>query len=321
MARIEPITSTPQVGRRFDPAPGRVRYSQRWLGATVAGGVLAVVGMAIGGVPAMAAIGVAGALGAAYTFFYEPRKPVLERITLEFPDLPPAFDGLRIGQISDMHLGMRFTAANSRWAVAQMAREQPDLLVFTGDFVSYEHAIDDLPAILAGLPEAPLGRFAVPGNHDYWEGVPEIRQALSHVGIEMLFNEQRLLQRGDDELLLLGVDDCWSGTCDLDSALLGAPEDRFRLLLAHCPDVGLVAAERGVQLQLSGHTHGGHLCLPMLGSFCLPRHGWEYYIGLERAGATQIYVSRGIGGIPIRLGCPPEVTILTLRRAAKGMQA
>jgi predicted MPP superfamily phosphohydrolase len=211
---------------------------------------------------------------------------------------------------------MRFSGANSRWAAAALAAEAPDLVALTGDFVSYDHAIEELAETLAPLAAAPapLGMFAVPGNHDYWEGLPAIRRALAPLGIEFLMNARRTLRRGGADLVLVGVDDQWNGQPDLAAALDGAPRDAFTLLLAHCPDMADEAAERGVSLQLSGHTHGGHVRLPVLGALCLPRHGWRYPAGHEHVGATQVYVSRGIGGLPLRLGCPPEATIITLRR-------
>lgn len=314
MATIERKMEARREGRRFDPRPGRVRYSRRWLGAAVAGGALATLTVAVAGLPAATAIGAAGAAGAAYALLHEPQTPRLERVTMRVAGLPQALDGLRIGQISDMHLGMRFTAANSRWAVAQMARERPDLLAFTGDFVSYEHAIPDLPEVLAGLPQAPLGAYAVPGNHDYWEGVPEIVRALAPLGVQFLINEHRTLSVGGEQLVVAGVDDLWDGVPDLAAALAGAPRGAPTLLLAHCPDVADEAAEHNVTVQLSGHTHGGHMRLPGLGSFCLPRYGWRYPVGHEHVGLTQVYVSRGIGGLPLRLGCSPEATIITLKR-------
>lgn len=305
----------PREGRRFDPTPGRVRYSPRWLGATAAGGALAVAAIAVAGLPAAAAMATLGAAGAAYATLHEPRRPVLERVTLRFPDLPPALDGLRVGQISDIHLGMRYSSANARWAVAQMARERPDLLAFTGDFVSYAESIPELPVVLAGLPRARLGTFAVPGNHDYWEGVPEIRRALAPLSVEFLINQHRAVSVGGTTMVVAGVDDEWDGVPDMGAALAGAPAGAFTLLLAHCPDAADAAAARGVHAQLSGHTHGGHMRLPGLGSFCLPRHGWSYPAGhILAAPATQVYVSRGLGGIPLRLGCAPEATIITLRR-------
>lgn len=315
MAAIQQKVAAGREGRRFDPTPGKVRYSARWLGATAAGGVLATLSVAAAGLPAAAALGAAGVAGAAYALLHEPRTPRLERVTLRCAGLPAALDGLRIGQISDMHLGMRFAAENSRWAVAQMAREVPDLLALTGDFVSYEHAIPDLPAVLAGLPRPRLGAYAVPGNHDYWEGVPEIRRALAPLGVEFLINEHRSLPAGGAALVVAGVDDEWDGVPDMGAALRGAPAGAFTVLLAHCPDAADQAAAHGVDVQLSGHTHGGHVRLPGLGSLVLPRYGWRYPVGHERVGATEVYVSRGIGGLPLRLGCAPEATIITLTRA------
>ncbi len=315
MATLSPKAARP-AGRRFDPTPGRVRYSWRWLGAAAGGGALAALALAQGGPLAAAALGASGLAGAAYAMLYEPRHPRLERVTLRLPGLPPALDGLRVGQISDMHLGMRYTAANSRWAVERMAEERPDLLALTGDFVSYAHAIPELPALLAPLAKAspPLGIFAVPGNHDYWEGVPAIRRALEPLGVQFLINAHRTVSYGGATLVVAGLDDLWDGEPDMGAALAGAPAGVFSLLLAHCPDSADEAATHGVQLQLSGHTHGGHMRLPGLGSFCLPRYGWRYPVGHAYVGATQLYVSRGIGGLPLRLGCPPEATLLTLRR-------
>ncbi len=101
---------------------------------------------------------------------------------------------------------------------------------------------------------------------------------------------------------------------DMAAALAGAPAGGFTLLLCHMPDLADEAARRGVDLQLSGHTHGGHIRMPWLGSLVLPRYGWRYPVGHFHVGRTQLYVSRGVGGMPLRLGCPPEATVITLRR-------
>lgn len=297
--------------RRFDPS--LVRYSPRWLGAGAALGMLATLAVQWGGTPTAVALGAASVAGAAYATLFEPRRPVLERVTLRLPTLPAALEGLRIGQLSDMHLGHPHGQANTQWAVQQMGNEEPDVLVLTGDFVSFHHAIADLPALLRPL-YAPLGIYAVPGNHDYWEGLDAIRAGLEPLGIEFLINTSTRLDWRGAELWLAGVDDLWHNGADLDAALAQVPPDVFTLLLAHEPDLADAAAERNVAMQLSGHTHGGHLCLPLLGSFCLPLHGTRYPVGLEQVGAMQLYVSRGLGGMPLRMGCPPEATIFTLVR-------
>lgn len=296
---------------RFDPT--LVRYSPRWLGAGAAAGTLAALAVQAGGVAAAVALGAAGVAGAAYTVLVEPRRPVLERVTLRLPNLPPALEGLRIGQLSDMHLGQPYGHENTRWAVAQMVREEPDLLIMTGDFVSFPEPIVELPELLGPL-HAPLGMYAVPGNHDYWEGVDEIRAMLEPLGVEFLINAGKRLSWRGGTFWLAGVDDMWGGAVDLDAALAHVPADAFTLLLAHAPDFADVAARHNIAVQFSGHTHGGHMCLPFLGWFCLPLHGMRYAIGHERVQAMQLYITRGLGGLPFRLGCPPEATIFTLVR-------
>lgn len=307
------VTQRLRSGKRFDPTPGKVRYSSRWMGAGAGASALATLALSRGGIPALLALGGVGAIGAIYALLVEPRMPRLEQITLHFPKLPPALDGLRIGQLSDMHLGHRYSAENTRWAVERLMAERPDLLALTGDFVSYDRNIGDLPALLRPL-QAPLGIYAVPGNHDHWEGVGAIKEILTPLGVEFLINRSRRLTWNGAEFMIAGVDDIWDGEADLDAALCDTADSPFTLLLCHAPDMADDAADRGVHLQLSGHTHGGHLRLPGLGAFALPRHGWRYSIGHAHAGKAQVYVNRGIGGLPMRLLCRPEATLITLRR-------
>lgn len=294
------------------------RCSRHWLGA------IAGMGAAVGTLSALTlrwrrlrlplggALGAALASSAAYVTLVEPRRPVLERVTLRLPTLPPHLDGLRIGHLSDFHLGFPFALANTRWAIEQMQHERPHLIALTGDFVSSERAIDDLPELFRPLT-APLGVYAVAGNHDHFEGVTVVRAALESVGIVFLMNESRGLRWNGDELWVAGVDDCWYGQADLEKALTRVPEGAFTLLLAHPPDFAdEAAAHHNIAVQLSGHTHGGHLYLPYLGWFCVPFHGIRYVSGLEFVQDMQLYVSRGLGGLPLRLNCPPDATILTL---------
>lgn len=300
---------------RLDPL--LLQFDRRWLGVGLSA--------AVGGAAALlevqrrsrvAALGL-GALGLAcgvYTTLFEPTHPQLERVTLHLTTLPPALDGLRIGHLSDPHLGLPYAAKNLAWAVAQMRREQPDLLALTGDFVGVYEAVPEIPALLRGL-SAPLGVYAVPGNHDYWDDLTDVRGALSLIGIPLLANEQRRLRWNGVDFWLAGLDDVWHGQPDWSRTLRGIPPGAFTLLLCHAPDAVDEAARHGVSVQLSGHTHGGHLRMPGLGPFSLPRFGRRYPLGHYQIGATQMYVSRGLGGIPMRLFCRPEATIITLRRS------
>ncbi len=290
----------------------RLRFGPNWLRTGGVAALLVLVAMLRGGWRSLVVLVAAGAATLLYALRIEPARPRLERRDLFFPNLPPGLEGLRIGHLSDLHIGHPFASENTRWAVAQMLHEQPDLLVITGDLVSFAENIADLPDLLRPL-HAPLGVFAVPGNHDRWEGLEAIIEILKPLGIEFLMNTQRRLVWRGTELTLAGVDDAWNGHMDLAAALADTPEGSFRILLCHLPDMLEAAAARGVDLQLAGHTHGGHVYLPWLGSLVLPRHGWRYSIGHAQYAHTQIYVSRGLGGLPLRLGCPPEATMLTLR--------
>ncbi|HWQ13247.1 MAG TPA: metallophosphoesterase, partial [Roseiflexaceae bacterium] len=260
-----------------------------------------------------------GALAWAYAARHEPARPVLERVELRLPRLPAGLDGLRVGHLSDLHLGFRYADSNLAWAVEVMRREQPDLIVITGDLVSFQHAIPEVAGLLRGL-SAPLGVYAVPGNHDYWEGVDDVAAALAVCGVPMLFNEPRRITCGGAELWLIGMDDMWDGRIDMAAALRSVPADAFTLLLSHSPDFVEEAAARRVDLQLSGHAHGGHIRLPLLGPLAMPRFGRRYVMGRFQVGPTALYVSRGLAGAPLRFNCPPEATIITLRRAYSEVQ-
>ena len=292
-----------------------VRYGRSWLGLVAVATLLGFAAVVMYGLSAAAAVGALGVVGLAYMAWIEPARPRLEHRTLFLLSLPAELDGLRIGQITDAHLGMPFSTRNLCWAVAQLQRERPEVVVLTGDFVSRAAAIAGLTAGLEGV-RAPLGVYAVPGNHDYREGLTAIRQALAELNIPLLINAQRRLCWQGTELWLVGLDDGCEGEPDLERALVGVPPGACTVLLAHAPDVADVAAAHGVNVQLSGHTHGGHLRLPLLGPLALPPGGWRYAMGHYQVGALQLYVSRGLGGTPVRLGCRPEVTILTLRRGS-----
>ena len=293
--------------------PDDVQFSRAWLAASAFGalGTLGFVRKA--GWRGLIAAATLAAASGAYITAVEPRRPVFERHTLYFPRLPAELDGLRVGHLSDSHLGMPLAAHNLRWAVAQLKREQPELIVFTGDFLHHAHTLEQLPRLLHGL-SAPLGMYGVIGNHDSWEAQGQLKQVLQKVGFELLMNEQQRLTWRGGECWLLGTDDAWDGTPDLEASLHGVPSDAFTMLLAHTPHGITEAARLGIDLQLSGHTHGGHVALPLLGPLAKPRYTGKYIGGLYHVGPTTLYVSRGIGGAPIRLNCRPEVAVHTLRR-------
>lgn len=255
---------------------------------------------------------------AGYGFYHARRQPRIDQVEVPIPDLPPALDGLRIAQFSDVHAGPTIKGPQVEAIAAAIEKLGADLIVFTGDLV--DGSVADLRGDVAPLARlrAPLGCYFVTGNHEYYSGVQEWIAEARNLGFAVLLNEHRLLCEG--KLLLAGVTDYGGGdhdpahASDPRAALGPAPPDgALRLLLAHQPRSILAASEAGYHLQLSGHTHGGQF---------VP---WKYFIplqqpyieGLHRHGQTWIYVNRGAGywGPPIRVGAPSEIALLTLRRA------
>src|SRR5579863_9361144 len=245
-----------------------------------------------------------------------------ERIWLDA--LPSAFHGLRIVQISDIHHGLFLPKEWLSEAVRQANRLNPDIIALTGDFVTYSRRNIGPAAEVLGRLRARYGVYAVLGNHDFRVDPAAVTEALTRQRIEVLRNRHVSLRFGGESLYLVGVDDYGYGA-DLRRAVRGVPQGAATVLLAHNPRVIHLASRNNVSLVLSGHTHGGQVNIPLLGTvYGRSPERLRYKIGWDRMGATQIYVSRGIGTIvlPWRLRCPAEITHLELQRgAARAAQA
>lgn len=241
--------------------------------------------------------------------------------------LPEAFDGFTIVQLSDFHYEDRFSAVPIRKAVALVNQLAPDLIALTGDYVTvpmieynsynYRHSAQSaLPCakILGGL-NSRLGSFAVLGNHDVTSDASLVTRALEAQRIPVLDNRCVPLERGGARIWLAGIDDALDGSPDLSQALRSIPASETIVLLAHEPDVADEVSSTGVDLQLSGHSHGGQIWIPGLGAPWLPPLARKYPRGLHRVGRLVLYTNMGIGTIraPIRINCPPEVTLFRLR--------
>ena len=262
--------------------------------------------------------GGAALAAAAYVGWVEPRRLVTVRETLELPHWPPSLDGLRLGLLSDIHAGAPHvgTAAIAR-AVARLNAEAPDVMLLLGDFID-AHVLwggrvrpDEIARELAAL-RAPLGIFAVLGNHDWKQAGHEMWRALEDAGIEVL--ENRASAAGD--LYVAGLADLRLRRPDLPSALAGVPADAPVVLMAHDPDVFPFVPER-VALTVSGHLHGGQVAIPVLRRPAIPsRYGERYARGHVVEDGRHLYVSSGLGtsGLPLRLLAPPEVVVLELRQ-------
>ena len=243
------------------------------------------------------------------------RLPDVVEVELAFPDLPPAFDGYRIVQLSDLHVSAAARTDRTAGVVRMVNALKPDLVAITGDFVdgTAERRCADV-APLADL-RATDGVVGCTGNHEYYSGWGVWRSVLREFGVRVLENERVLLRRGDDTLSVIGENDPVSHDSDISAVAAMAPEGAFRILLAHRPTRLEEHAACGVRLQLSGHTHGG----AVLGIDRFVARANEGHVrGIYREHGLTLYVNSGTGqwaGFPTRLGVSPEITCLTLRTA------
>ena len=249
---------------------------------------------------------------------------------VELPGLNHAFDGMRIVQLSDIHLDDFTEPFFLRHVVTVVNQLQPEAVFLTGDFVSEGFVSRNYSVEAAWLCGSILSeldckdRYAVMGNHDIGVGAEKVTAALRENGTAVLRNSFMPIERGGARFWLAGVDDPVSGEPDPDKTIPAPIRNLAHepvVLLCHAPDYadtlrGLPSGQ-AASLVLSGHTHGGQVRLPLLGAMELPPMGHKYVKGLFRLGNMQLYVNRGIGtiGVPFRLNCPPEITVLTLRAA------
>lgn len=244
----------------------------------------------------------------------EPSRISIERQEIFLGRLPANLDGFRIVHLSDLHYGPFTDIRHLRRAIEAANDLRPDLIALTGDYISQERIYAAPCAELVGNLRARHGVFAVLGNHDHWTDAKLIMDLFRAEGIRVLVNEGLRLDVGGDSLWLAGVDDTMVGLEDLSLALAGSSDTEMKLLLAHNPTILRRAARADVDLVLSGHTHGGQVTIRSEKNRSgRPRR--RMLRGLGRRLNTQIYVTRGLGTVvlPIRYGCPPEVSLLELR--------
>ena len=246
----------------------------------------------------------------------------VEQITISMPRLHDVFRGTRIVQISDLHYANFTEPFFIRRVVEHVNRLKPDIVFFTGDYISYglwsrvdiNRFAGECAEILSAV-DCPV-RYAVLGNHDYMIDHKMVEAVLTTHHIPVLTNRSEPLERDGRRLWFAGTGDAISRHADLDKAIPDASRKDGEpvILLTHEPDILKDVAPYGVDLMLSGHTHGGQIRLPFLPALFVPELGAEYVEGHFRMGNTQLYVNRGIGavGLPFRFNCPPEITVLTL---------
>lgn len=263
---------------------------------------------------------VLAAVGSTSPAFARERKQklIVERVEIQVPGLPPAMDGFRIAQLSDLHLEPFTTAEDILLSVQACNALKPDMVALTGDFVT--HTARPAPQVAELLSQlvAPYGVYASLGNHDFASGAPAVIQALTERNIPVLRNEIRRIRTDNGTLVLGGFDSMYVSRPDVRKTLQDWKQSQPLVLMMHEPDAADTIAAAGVKaLQISGHTHGGQLVFrgkePM--SLRRAKFGKKYLAGHYKVAGLEMYVNRGIGcvGVPLRIGAPPEVTELTLR--------
>jgi predicted MPP superfamily phosphohydrolase len=270
-----------------------------------------------------------GTIAAAMTFYSgEISRHEIDTVhrTIPITNLPSPFHGYRMVQISDIHLDEYTEPYFLEHVVSQINALTADLVLLTGDFITHgsltffagKHAVHRCAEIVATLT-APL-RYAILGNHDVTVNAPMVIHALSSRGTPVLVNQHVAIEKNGSRIWLCGLEDPGTSHPDLDLTIPAKP-DAPVILLSHEPDYAdtVVAHPRGslVDLMLAGHSHGGQVRLPFLGPLILPPMGEKYPEGTYQFNKMQLYVNRGIGtvGLPFRLNCPPEITVLTLQPA------
>lgn len=261
----------------------------------------------------------------------------IRRETLSFPDLPEAFDGFTITQITDVHSGSFNNAAGVQKGLDLVNAQQSDVILFTGDLVNNKATEMDpwIPAF-AKL-KAPIGKFSVLGNHDYgdyirWESaeakranLARLKQVHQDIGFRLLLDEAIELRNGEQTITLLGVENWGKGGFhkygNLSKATTGVPNDAFKILLSHDPshwEGVTLDHDKHVHLTLSGHTHGMQFGIELFGFKWSPiKYVYKQWAGLYKQKDRYLYVNRGFGflGLKGRIGIWPEIAVITLKRA------
>ncbi|WP_226646734.1 metallophosphoesterase [Microbulbifer variabilis] len=261
-----------------------------------------------------------GIILSVWAFFAEPRSFRINEQTLRLDTWPAACSEMKVAVIADLHVGSPYKGMDSlRSLVRKVNASRPDLVLLPGDFViqgvlggsfvTPERAAE----VLTGL-KAPLGVFAVLGNHDWWLDPGRVARAFSERGIPVLEDTSTKIAREDCAFRLVGISDFWEGPHNIDQAMAAVEDNELVMAFTHNPDI-FPQIPQSIALTIAGHTHGGQVYLPMIGRPIVPsRYGQRYAIGHIVEEGKHLYVSPGVGTsiLPVRFLVPPEVTLLTL---------
>ncbi|TGB05097.1 metallophosphoesterase [Halobacillus salinus] len=264
-------------------------------------------------------VGFLGVSGLSYYYarYIEPEMLTIKRYPLLHTKIPDSFQGFTILQFSDTHLGFHYDIQSFERLVNTIQKQSPDVIVFTGDLVDAPHTYYFHPELVRLLDklEAPFGKYWIYGNHDHGGyGTEKIKEVMGNGGFQLLQNEHHRIQKEGTEIVLAGLDDMMLGSPDIESALYNTSEELYTILLVHEPDSADRYHAYPVDVQLSGHSHGGQIQLPGFGYLVTPPMAEKYVEGHYALDSLDLFVSRGIGTtrLPYRFLCRPEMSIFHL---------
>ncbi|RYG74115.1 metallophosphoesterase [Lentibacillus lipolyticus] len=254
-----------------------------------------------------------------YAHDIEPRMLSIQEEELASANIPTVFDGFKIIQFSDTHIGFHYSLDQLSKLTDEINDQNPDLIVFTGDLVDEPHTYhwnNELIEILQRL-QANYGKYWIYGNHDHGGyGTDIVKNVMDKAGFQLLKNEHTTIEYNSGQILLAGIDDVVLGKPDLEAALANADTEAFTILLAHEPDYANNTVHFPVDVQLSGHSHGGQVRFPFIGHLYTPLYAQQYVQGKHSLrNNLTLYVNRGIGTtrLPYRFLCKPEIHVFRLQ--------
>lgn len=266
----------------------------------------------LGAILALFGIGIGGRY---YSHEVEPKWLDLSTISISNPLIPEGFNGLKIVQFSDTHLGFQFQLPDLVSVTEQINALRPDLIFFTGDLMDDPNQYPFQQEIIPVMKRlnASMGKLCIYGNHDHGGNGSKIYSSImQQADFQVLRNSNtKISLLNGDNLYIAGIDDAMLGTPDFAAALNGIPEDAYTILLSHAPDLADIAANFNIQLQLSGHSHGGQVQIPFAGALVTPPHARKYKEGTFEIGKLKLHVNRGLGTtrLPYRFLSRPEITV------------
>jgi predicted MPP superfamily phosphohydrolase len=263
----------------------------------------------------------AGYGGYFYAHEIEPRLLKINKHVISHVDIPKSFDGFKIVQFSDTHLGFHYDLKQFKKMLSKISSLNPDIIFFTGDLMDAPNEYpfsEDIVPLLKNL-KAPFGKYSIYGNHDHGGYGSDIyKKIMDLADFKLLLNDSDQIQLLDgSSIYVMGIDDAMLGKPNFEAAIENVPVGKYKILLSHAPDLADSAVDFGIQLQLSGHSHGGQIQIPFVGALITPPFAKKYREGfyeLKTETPLTLYVNRGIGTtrLPFRFLSKPELSLFTL---------